>query len=79
MTEAKTLIEKLLTASQIGCKTVWVGRSGSLLLTFYSAKAAQEAAVLLSSFARNLKIGEGYDDSAKGHSKVYRVAGMMEA
>ena len=79
MTEAKALIEKLLTASQIGCKTVWVGRSGSLLLTFYSVKAAREAATLIAPFAGNLKLAEGYDGEPRTKNRVWRVAGLMAA
>jgi hypothetical protein len=80
MTSAKALIEKVLKASRIGVKTVWVGRSGSILATFYSLDAAREAAVLFGSFATHLKVAEGYDDDAADHRnyrKVYRVAGLM--
>lgn len=85
MAQAKDLIEKLLTASRVGFKSVWVGRSGSLLLTFYSVEAARKAAALIADFAEGLKIADGYDDSdmlpngQRDYRKVYRVAGRMAA
>lgn len=79
MGAAKDLIEKLLKASSIGCKTVWVGRSGSLLLTFYSVKAAREALTVLAQFSANLSLADGYDDTERGYTRVWRVAGLMGA
>lgn len=77
---AKTLIQDVLKAQGIGVKTVWVGRSGSILVTFFSIEAAREAATLFTSFAINLKIADGYDDKPdRSYTKVYRVAGLMSA
>lgn len=73
----KGLIERLLKVSAIGCKSVWVGRSGSILVTFYSLAAAREALTVLGQFAGNLKLGDGYDATLKGHSRVWRIAGLM--
>lgn len=79
MTSAKDLIENLLKASGVGCKKVWVGRSGSMLLTFYSIKAARDALPLLAQFSEKLSLADGYDDTAQGYTRVWRVAGLMGA
>jgi hypothetical protein len=77
--KAKQLIEGVLSVSDIGVKSVWVGRSGSLLLTFFSLEAARDALVRMSDFANSMKIADGYDGSGRDRSKVYRLVGMMGA
>jgi hypothetical protein len=82
---AQTLIFGLLEARQIACKAVWVGRSGTLLLTFHSRSMAELGALALADFATGLKIGSGSDDGPRqGNGRrarhpVWRIAGRMDA
>jgi len=86
-TRAAALINSLLEAERIPAKRVFVGRTGSLLVTFYGRESAERATELFQPFVSGLRIGEGFDpgettsirNARRADVKVYRVAGHLAA